>query len=194
MPSASGWGGSWWSAMQRSGRRCWSRCEGGGWSSTDLPRSAAMAWHASWSLKLQPSDCVPLTCPVACTLAAGCQHSSGRPAVLPRSPELSSALLSARPQLDVMKFICKEFWAEVFRKSVDNLRTNHRWGPLHCSGSASCLLQGMHSMTAAHQGRDDSCLFGSLLCCALMLSALLLPIMSLSAAARLCCETRSSGG
>lgn len=29
-------------------------------------------------------------------------------------------------QLEVMKFVCKEFWGEVFRKSVDNLRTNHR--------------------------------------------------------------------
>ena len=28
--------------------------------------------------------------------------------------------------LDVMKFVCKELWVEVFRKSVDNLRTNHR--------------------------------------------------------------------
>lgn len=37
-------------------------------------------------------------------------------------------------QLDVMKFICKEFWAEVFRKSVDNLRTNHRWGLCCCFG------------------------------------------------------------
>ncbi|KAK9833720.1 hypothetical protein WJX74_003673 [Apatococcus lobatus] len=29
-------------------------------------------------------------------------------------------------QLDVMKFICKEFWIELFQKQVDNLRTNHR--------------------------------------------------------------------
>ena len=28
--------------------------------------------------------------------------------------------------LEVMKFICKDFWAEVFHKGVDNLRTNHR--------------------------------------------------------------------
>lgn len=28
--------------------------------------------------------------------------------------------------LEVMKWVCKEFWGEVFRKSVDNLRTNHR--------------------------------------------------------------------
>lgn len=28
--------------------------------------------------------------------------------------------------LDVIKFICKEFWADLFGKPVDNLRTNHR--------------------------------------------------------------------
>ncbi|KAK9831437.1 hypothetical protein WJX81_004605 [Elliptochloris bilobata] len=28
--------------------------------------------------------------------------------------------------LEVIKFVCKEFWMEVFRKQVDNLRTNHR--------------------------------------------------------------------
>eukprot|EP00850_Spirogloea_muscicola_P002169 SM000008S22258 [mRNA] locus=s8:761298:762747:+ [translate_table: standard] len=28
--------------------------------------------------------------------------------------------------LDVIKFICKDFWAEVFKKQVDNLKTNHR--------------------------------------------------------------------
>lgn len=28
--------------------------------------------------------------------------------------------------LDVLKFVCKEFWTELFHKSVDNLRTNHR--------------------------------------------------------------------
>lgn len=29
-------------------------------------------------------------------------------------------------QLEVMKFICKDFWLEVFHKNVDNLRTNKR--------------------------------------------------------------------
>ena len=29
-------------------------------------------------------------------------------------------------QLDVMKWLCKDFWGEVFRKGIDNLRTNHR--------------------------------------------------------------------
>eukprot|EP00898_Chlorokybus_atmophyticus_P004788 jgi/Chlat1/530/Chrsp103S00998 len=28
--------------------------------------------------------------------------------------------------LEVIKFLCKEFWAEVFKKQIDNLKTNHR--------------------------------------------------------------------
>jgi hypothetical protein len=28
--------------------------------------------------------------------------------------------------LEVIKFICKEFWMELFKKQIDNLRTNHR--------------------------------------------------------------------
>lgn len=29
-------------------------------------------------------------------------------------------------QLEVFKFICKEFWNAVFRRNIDNLKTNHR--------------------------------------------------------------------
>lgn len=43
---------------------------------------------------------------------------------------LAERLTSDRPpmveSLDVMKWICKEFWNEVFLKSIDNLRTNHK--------------------------------------------------------------------
>ena len=35
----------------------------------------------------------------------------------------------AGPGLDVMQFICKEFWNEVYRKAIDKLRTNHRVCP-----------------------------------------------------------------
>jgi hypothetical protein len=28
--------------------------------------------------------------------------------------------------LEIIKFLCKEFWLAVFKKQVDNLRTNHR--------------------------------------------------------------------
>lgn len=93
-----------------------------------------------------------------------------------------------------MKFICKEFWAEVFRKSVDNLRTNHRWGNLNCNASASRLLQGARAMTAAHQGRGASCLSGSLLWLRPHIFCAALPILPLCAVAPLCCETRSSDG
>ena len=30
--------------------------------------------------------------------------------------------------LEVIKFLCKDFWTAVFKKQVDNLRTNHRVG------------------------------------------------------------------
>ncbi|XP_076591793.1 trafficking protein particle complex subunit 6B, like [Chaetodon auriga] len=33
---------------------------------------------------------------------------------------------SFKDELDVMKFICKDFWTKVFRRQVDNLRTNHQ--------------------------------------------------------------------
>lgn len=26
----------------------------------------------------------------------------------------------------MIKFICKDFWTEIFRKQIDNLRTNHK--------------------------------------------------------------------
>lgn len=31
-----------------------------------------------------------------------------------------------KDEVDIMKFICKEFWSAIFRKQVDNLRTNHQ--------------------------------------------------------------------
>ncbi|XP_028651238.1 trafficking protein particle complex subunit 6B, like [Erpetoichthys calabaricus] len=33
---------------------------------------------------------------------------------------------SFKDDLDVMKFLCKDFWVNVFRKQIDNLRTNHQ--------------------------------------------------------------------
>ncbi|KAG6520669.1 hypothetical protein ZIOFF_017729 [Zingiber officinale] len=30
--------------------------------------------------------------------------------------------------LEAIKFICKEFWSELFKKQIDNLKTNHRVG------------------------------------------------------------------
>ena len=31
-----------------------------------------------------------------------------------------------KDELDLMKFICKEFWMCIYRKQIDNLRTNHQ--------------------------------------------------------------------
>jgi hypothetical protein len=33
---------------------------------------------------------------------------------------------TAAMQLEAVKFLCKEFWTEVFRKQIDKLQTNHR--------------------------------------------------------------------
>ncbi|KAI9105261.1 NO signaling/Golgi transport ligand-binding domain-containing protein [Phlyctochytrium arcticum] len=43
---------------------------------------------------------------------------------------LSERITKDRPRfadnLDVVKFICKDFWIAVFKKQIDNLKTNHR--------------------------------------------------------------------
>ena len=37
-------------------------------------------------------------------------------------------------QTEVILFLCKEFWLDVFKKRVDNLKTNNRGvGPGYCS-------------------------------------------------------------
>ena len=43
-------------------------------------------------------------------------------------------------QLDVIKFLCKDLWMVLYRKQIDNLKTNHR--VRHCPylGIEDCLL------------------------------------------------------
>lgn len=45
--------------------------------------------------------------------------------------------------LDIIKFLCKDFWNEVFGKSVDNLRTNHR-GTFVLRDVHFAWLSGLH--------------------------------------------------
>ena len=45
---------------------------------------------------------------------------------LPPSGSGASADILAATQLEAVKFLCKEFWMEVFRKQIDKLQTNHR--------------------------------------------------------------------
>lgn len=44
--------------------------------------------------------------------------------------QLSERYTMDRPRfgdhLDAIKFICKDFWSEIFKKQIDNLKTNHR--------------------------------------------------------------------
>lgn len=44
--------------------------------------------------------------------------------------QLAERYTKERPRfgdhLEAIKFICKDFWAEIFKKQVDNLKTNHR--------------------------------------------------------------------
>lgn len=39
--------------------------------------------------------------------------------------------------LEIIKFLCKDFWSAVFKKNVDNLKTNHRVSAGH-AGSVQC--------------------------------------------------------
>ncbi|KAG6775156.1 hypothetical protein POTOM_018587 [Populus tomentosa] len=44
--------------------------------------------------------------------------------------QLSERYTIERPRftdhLEAIKFICKDFWSELFKKQIDNLKTNHR--------------------------------------------------------------------
>jgi trafficking protein particle complex subunit 6 len=44
--------------------------------------------------------------------------------------KMAARLTKDRPRfidnLDIIKFLCKDFWMENFKKNVDNLRTNHK--------------------------------------------------------------------
>uniref|UniRef100_A0A6U3RED0 Trafficking protein particle complex subunit 6B n=1 Tax=Ditylum brightwellii TaxID=49249 RepID=A0A6U3RED0_9STRA len=38
----------------------------------------------------------------------------------------ATIIISPAMQLEAVKFLCKEFWTEIFRKQIDKLQTNHR--------------------------------------------------------------------
>ncbi|XP_051147645.1 uncharacterized protein LOC127262852 [Andrographis paniculata] len=49
--------------------------------------------------------------------------------------------------LEAIKFICKEFWSELFKKQIDNLKTNHR---------GTFVLQDNRFRWLAHMSVDQS--------------------------------------
>lgn len=109
-----------------------------------------------------------------------------RRAALSRAPShraacrLPAAFLP--PPLPVLQFICKDFWTEVFRKAIDNLRTNHRCVAAPAAGSAAGCGLAPACMRARFARR---CPAPQQPCSAAARAA---------AGARLCCGTRSFAG
>lgn len=56
------------------------------------------------------------------------KHCPPRKRTQPTNPIPRFSASSPRPSqpLDMIKFICKDLWTLVFRKQIDNLKTNHR--------------------------------------------------------------------
>ena len=52
--------------------------------------------------------------------------------------------------LEIIKFICKDFWYEVYRKQIDKLQTNNRVRP--SSPSQTCT-----QLTSPSRGRASTC-------------------------------------
>ncbi|KAG6437503.1 hypothetical protein SASPL_102421 [Salvia splendens] len=65
--------------------------------------------------------------------------------------QLSERYTMDRPRftdnLDAIKFICKDFWSELFKKQIDNLKTNHR---------GTFVLQDNRFRWLAHMSVDPS--------------------------------------
>ncbi|XP_033484711.1 trafficking protein particle complex subunit 6b isoform X2 [Epinephelus fuscoguttatus] len=65
-----------------------------------------------------------------------------------------------KDELDIMKFICKDFWTCVFKKQIDNLRTNHQYLAFTCGlvrGALSNL--GVKSIVTAEVSVMPACKF-----------------------------------
>nr|XP_061797672.1 trafficking protein particle complex subunit 6b-like isoform X1 [Nerophis lumbriciformis] len=65
-----------------------------------------------------------------------------------------------KDELDIMKFICKDFWTKVFRRQVDNLRTNHQYLAFSCGVVRGALSNlGLESVVTAEVSVMPSCKF-----------------------------------
>lgn len=63
--------------------------------------------------------------------------------VLP-SPRMTKDTARFKDELDVMKFICKDFWTCVFKKQIDNLRTNHQVPQAGSTGAVRSAAGSIH--------------------------------------------------
>lgn len=55
-----------------------------------------------------------------------------------------------KDELDIMKFICKDFWTCVFKKQIDNLRTNHQVNFDSCSRRSLTYLLIYFCLVSCH--------------------------------------------
>ncbi|XP_027693162.1 trafficking protein particle complex subunit 6B-like [Vombatus ursinus] len=65
-----------------------------------------------------------------------------------------------KDELNIMKFICKDFWTTVFKKQIDNLRTNHQGIAFTCGlirGGLSNLR--IKSIVTAEESAMPACEF-----------------------------------
>lgn len=63
---------------------------------------------------------------------------------------------SFKDELDIMKFICKDFWTKVFRRQVDNLRTNHQVNQQGSRGTCCWTTSWQTSLLVSLQTKASS--------------------------------------
>uniref|UniRef100_A0A7N6B8I9 Uncharacterized protein n=1 Tax=Anabas testudineus TaxID=64144 RepID=A0A7N6B8I9_ANATE len=73
-----------------------------------------------------------------------------------------------KDELDTMKFICKDFWTCVFKKQIDNLRTNHQ--VIYCTLNKHMRHNtGMYPEILTYHMTDDCLSLCSTLTCGLII-------------------------
>ncbi|KAB1994760.1 hypothetical protein ES319_D13G119600v1 [Gossypium barbadense] len=72
--------------------------------------------------------------------------------------QLSERYTMERPRfsdhLEAIKFICKDFWFELFKKQIDNLKTNHR-GTFVLQDNCFCWLTRMSIDQSPENGTSE---------------------------------------
>jgi len=72
---------------------------------------------------------------------------------------LAERLTADKPRfgdsLEAVKFVCKDFWTQVFKKQIDNLKTNHKVRPRPLP--LSPLLRRWDSSSEAVRRRGCTC-------------------------------------
>ena len=75
---------------------------------------------------------------------------------------LAERLTADKPRfgdsLEAVKFVCKDFWTQVFKKQIDNLKTNHKVRPQAPFPSRLCSDVGiLHLLKLYERRRGCTC-------------------------------------